>query len=56
MDINKLTKDLRTYAPSVVRYGLALVVLWFGINQITNPVEFIGYVPNSSWRSLVFLS
>jgi uncharacterized membrane protein YphA (DoxX/SURF4 family) len=32
-------------APSVLRIGIALVVLWFGINQLINPQSFLGYVP-----------
>jgi len=45
--MNNVTKSLRLYAPSVVRYGMSLVILWFGINQIIHPVEFLAYVPNS---------
>jgi len=47
MNMNNVTKSLRLYAPSVVRYGMSLVILWFGINQIIHPVEFLAYVPNS---------
>ena len=47
MNFNKLTKELRLYAPAVVRYGMALVILWFGTQQIINPGDWIAYVPQS---------
>jgi len=34
------------YAPSLLRIGLALVYLWFGISQITSPLLFTQYVPD----------
>lgn len=39
-------KQWSTYAPMVLRYGMAAVYLWFGINQLFNPANFIGYLPN----------
>ena len=38
---------VRPYAPLVVRIGVALVFLWFGINQLLFPSDFLGYLP--SW-------
>ena len=35
------------YAPVVVRLGLSLVLLWFGINQILYPLNWFGWVPPS---------
>lgn len=32
------------YAPILVRWGIALVFLWFGINQIINPDMFLGWM------------
>ncbi len=34
------------YAPVLLRISLALVFLWFGINQILFPQDFIGYLPD----------
>lgn len=35
----------KAYAFSVVRMSLALVFLWFGVNQLLYPQDFIGYLP-----------
>ena len=40
-------KKYQKYAPLVLRIGLSLVFLWFGISQLVNPESFLGYVP--SW-------
>ncbi|MAF35361.1 hypothetical protein CMO91_05975 [Candidatus Woesearchaeota archaeon] len=37
--------NLRPYAPVVVRVGVSLVFIWFGINQLLSPETFLGYVP-----------
>lgn len=42
-----MAESYRKYAPAVVRVGVALVFLWFGISQLVNPESFLGYVP--SW-------
>jgi len=33
------------YSADILRIGLALVFLWFGISQLINPESFLGYVP-----------
>ena len=33
------------YAPSVTRIAISLVFLWFGINQLFLPENFLGYLP-----------
>lgn len=38
--------QLKSYAPMTVRYAIAFVFLWFGINQIFNPTDFMGYLPD----------
>src|SRR3989338_1083144 len=35
----------KKYSTDMVRIALALVFLWFGINQLINPESFLGYVP-----------
>ena len=42
-----MIEDYGKYAPAVVRIGLALVFLWFGVSQLVAPESFLGYVP--SW-------
>ncbi len=41
MNIDKYKR----YAPLVLRLGLSLVFLWFGLSQLINPESFLGYVP-----------
>ena len=38
--------NYQKYAPVVVRIALSFVFLWFGVNQLVNPVSFLGYVPD----------
>lgn len=33
------------YSTVIIRVGLALVLLWFGIDEIANPKNWLGYVP-----------
>lgn len=41
ININKYQK----YAPTLLRIGISLLFLWFGVSQIINPESFLGYVP-----------
>lgn len=41
MDIDRF----KGYAPTVLRVGLSLVFLWFGLNQFFDAEMFLGYVP-----------
>ncbi len=49
----------KNYAPIVLRLGLAFVFLWFGINQLLSPNDFMGYLPefllNLSFASTLVL-
>ena len=47
MDLSKA----KVFAPAVLRYGLGLVYLWFGISQLINPGNFIGYLPTFLFNS-----
>lgn len=40
----------RRYAPLLLRIGLSLVFLWFGVNQLINPEAFLGYVPQWAYN------
>jgi uncharacterized membrane protein YphA (DoxX/SURF4 family) len=42
MDFEKLKK----FAPILLRLGVSLVFLWFGINQLLDPESFFGYIPD----------
>jgi uncharacterized membrane protein YphA (DoxX/SURF4 family) len=39
-------EKLKQYAPIILRIGLAGVFLWFGINQIIDPLSWVGYIPS----------
>lgn len=38
-----------TYAPVVLRIGMALVILWFGVQQIVDVDSWVAYLP--SWTA-----
>ena len=38
---------LQQYAPVVLRYGMALVILWFSLQQFMHPDQWTAFVPNS---------
>ncbi|MBI2207935.1 DoxX family protein [Candidatus Woesearchaeota archaeon] len=35
----------KQYSVTIIRIGLAFVLLWFGLNQLVNPESFLGYIP-----------
>ena len=35
------------YAQIVLRLGISIVFLWFGINQLIDPEKFMGYLPKA---------
>ena len=35
----------RAFAPVVLRLGLAVVFLWFGLSQLAEPAFWVGWVP-----------
>ena len=54
-------KTLQPYAPIAVRYSISFVFLWFGLNQIFSPTDFMGYLPDfilqlDSAQTLVILN
>lgn len=36
----------KDYAKILVRLGIVFVFLWFGLNQLIFPEDFMGYLPN----------
>ncbi len=49
----RLLAKAHTFAPTVLRLGLAAVILWFGANQIFDPQAWTGWVPE--WTALLGL-
>ena len=41
-------KKLELYAPSVLRIGMAVVILWFSTQQFSDPQTWTAYVPDSA--------
>ena len=39
-------KKFSNYSPNILRIGVSLVFLWFGINQVLDPDYFISYLPD----------
>jgi uncharacterized membrane protein YphA (DoxX/SURF4 family) len=35
-------------APAVIRIGIALVFLWFGTQELTNPTDWTSYIPEAA--------
>lgn len=36
---------MERYAPAVLRFGLAALYLWFGLNQLFDTAAWLGWVP-----------
>lgn len=36
---------MKQYAPATLRIGVASVFIWFGLEQLTNTYEWIGWLP-----------
>lgn len=45
--MKKNNQRFRALAPAMLRYGLALVVLWFSLQQFLYPSEWVAYIPDS---------
>ncbi len=37
---------LKNLSPIILRIGLVLVFLWFGVNQIIDPVSYVDFLPD----------
>lgn len=47
-----MTSNARRFSPVVLRYGLVLLFLWFGLSQVTDPAGWVSWVPE--WASGLF--
>ena len=45
--MQKILLFLEEYAPSVLRYGMVSVILWFSVQQFLYASNFTAYVPDS---------
>ena len=43
----------KEYAPAVLRIGLALLLLWFGLTNVFDPNMLVGYLPSSFPSNLI---
>lgn len=41
----KISQNFPQYAPAVVRIGIALVVIWFGVQQLSDPTSWMKVLP-----------
>lgn len=46
-NINEYVNRFKSYSPVVLRIGIALVFLWFGINQMIDVKSWVDFVPES---------
>lgn len=42
-------KDMKKYAPILLRISMAVVIIWFGISQLSDPNSWLGFLP--SWTT-----
>ncbi|MDO8521423.1 MAG: DoxX family protein [bacterium] len=47
MNFTTLNNGLKKIGPAILRIGLALVYIWFGVQQILHTATWIGYIPES---------
>ena len=40
-------KNIKNLSPIILRFGLAIVFIWFGTNQIINQAEWVYLIPQS---------
>ena len=43
----KMTQQMEKFAPILLRIGMAVVIVWFGVQQMQNPSPWIHFLP--SW-------
>jgi uncharacterized membrane protein YphA (DoxX/SURF4 family) len=43
----KFDNLFKKFAPSVLRIGISLVFIWFGLQQLTDAALWLGYVPDA---------
>ena len=58
MKLSEKIDKLKKYFPVVLRFGLAIVFLWFGFSQLKNPEPWTGLLPGflNSNVSFIYLN
>ncbi len=46
----KITQNISSYAPIVLRFGLVFVFIWFGLSQLLHQAAWISYIPDYATR------
>jgi uncharacterized membrane protein YphA (DoxX/SURF4 family) len=46
--MEKIIRNLESYAPSVLRIGMSAVMLWFSFEQFLHTSQWTAYVPDSA--------
>ncbi len=46
--MHKVISFLEKYSASVLRYGMTMVILWFGIQQLLHTQSYTAYVPDGA--------
>jgi uncharacterized membrane protein YphA (DoxX/SURF4 family) len=47
-------EKLKIFAPTFLRISMSVVILWFGIQQVTDPTSWLGFLP--SWTTSLPIS
>jgi len=55
MAILKRIDKIKKYSPVVLRFGIAIVFLWFGFSQLKNPSSWTGFLPAFLNSSVAFI-
>ncbi len=55
MKLSEKIDKLKKYSPVVLRFGLAIVFLWFGFSQLKNPELWTGLLPGFLNASVSFI-
>jgi len=55
MKISEKLDRIKKYSPVVLRFGLAIVFLWFGFSQLKNPDAWTRLLPAFLNSSIVFI-
>ena len=55
MRLSEKIDKIKKYSPVILRFGLAIVFLWFGFSQLKNPEPWTGLLPGFLNSSVAFI-
>jgi len=55
MKISEKLDKTKKYSPVILRFGLAIVFLWFGFSQLKNPDSWTSLLPAFLNSSITFI-